>query len=544
MQYHQGVRRGFHLPAGRVISLGRLMLGTLFLLSMLFDQGSPEAPRAVGITVALYVVLAALIVLLTWNDWWRDVQLAGSAHALDILLFTVLVGFTEGNTSAFYPFCMFILLSAAIRWGWRATALSAVLLTLMFVLAGALGARGPDQLHLQPFLLRTGNLVILSLILIWFGINQWRRLPDIEDDETLETIEAHPLAAALRTAMAAMNARSGLVVWEEATNNGPAMALTISDRGEAERCERAPRGEENGEAFLYDIHRGRALTRDENDNLHGHESADLMPADALALGLSEGLSFPVRSGSGHGRLYLDRIPRLASDHLLEGKRLGGRIAARMQRHDLFRAAEESAEARSRLALARDLHDSVVQFLAGAAFRLEAMKRTAGSDRDLEPELNELKQLMLQEQGELREFIAALRSGSRIAATELASDLASLAERVARQWDIKCDFSAETEDAMLPTRLQIDATHLLREAVANAVRHAGAKTVTIKLRAGKQALELDFINDGTRYPKSPLDGDMPRSIKERVELAGGTLDLSRGMGVTRISLSLPVGRSRL
>ena len=67
-----------------------------------------------------------------------------------------------------------------------------------------------------------------------------------------------------------------------------------------------------------------------------------------------------------------------------------------------------------VALARDLHDSVVQFLAGAAFRLEAMKRSEASGRKLEPELNELKQLMMQEQGELRAFITALRSGPLVA----------------------------------------------------------------------------------------------------------------------------------
>ena len=117
----------------------------------------------------------------------------------------------------------------------------------------------------------------------------------------------------------------------------------------------------------------------------------------------------------------------------------------IQRHALLKAAEESAEARSRLSLARDLHDSVVQFLAGAAFRLEAMKRSQGSGRDVEPELNELKQLMLQEQGELRAFITALRSGPRIALDDLAKDLRALAERLSQQWDVDCEFAAAPAD---------------------------------------------------------------------------------------------------
>ena len=88
-------------------------------------------------------------------------------------------------------------------------------------------------------------------------------------------------------------------------------------------------------------------------------------------------------------------------------------------------------------------------------------------------------------------------------------------------------------------LHLDAQHLIREAVANAVRHAGAKSVTIRLRSDADQLKLDFINDGARYPTSPLTGEMPRSMSERVKLAGGALELTRGMGVTRISVSLPI-----
>ena len=93
--------------------------------------------------------------------------------------------------------------------------------------------------------------------------------------------------------------------------------------------------------------------------------------------------------------------------------------------------------------------------------------------------------------------------------------------------------------MVPSRLHLDAQHLVREAVANAVRHAGAKSVTIRLRSDPEKLKLDFINDGARYPKSKLNDELPRSMSERVKLAGGMLELSRGMGVTRISISLPI-----
>ncbi len=252
------------------------------------------------------------------------------------------------------------------------------------------------------------------------------------------------------------------------------------------------------------------------------------------------LAIPVRTGAGDGELFLEDLPNLSTDHIDVGAQVAADVAGHIERHALMIAVEESAEARSRLALARDLHDSVVQFLAGAAFRLEALKRDLTAGRDLEPDLNHLKQLMLQEQGELRSFIAALRSAPQIGLDDLAKDLRALSSRLAEQWDVLCEFSAQTTDQMVPSRLHLDAQHLVREAVANAVRHAGAKSVTIRLRSDAELLKLDFINDGTRYPNTSLSGEMPKSLSERVKLAGGALELTRGMGVTRISVSLPLG----
>jgi len=93
--------------------------------------------------------------------------------------------------------------------------------------------------------------------------------------------------------------------------------------------------------------------------------------------------------------------------------------------------------------------------------------------------------------------------------------------------------------MVPARLHLDAQQLVREAVANAVRHAGAKNVSIRLAGEEGGLTLDFINDGASYSRGPGGDRMPRSIKERVEAAGGAMDISRGMGVTKISVSLPL-----
>ena len=48
---------------------------------------------------------------------------------------------TEGYTSPFFIFFMFLLLSAAIRWGWRETALTAVLVTVLYLIVGLIAVK-------------------------------------------------------------------------------------------------------------------------------------------------------------------------------------------------------------------------------------------------------------------------------------------------------------------------------------------------------------------------------------------------------------------
>ena len=146
------------------------MLATLYLIAIWLDIELPMyRPSATYGLLIGYIVFAAAIALITWSSWWYDARLAGPVHAIDILIFTLLVLLTDGHTSPYFAFFMFVMLSAAIRWGWRATALTAVLLALMFTISGLLDLTPGDPLEPDRFVIRAGHLAILSMILIWFG---------------------------------------------------------------------------------------------------------------------------------------------------------------------------------------------------------------------------------------------------------------------------------------------------------------------------------------------------------------------------------------
>jgi signal transduction histidine kinase len=380
------------------------------------------------------------------------------------------------------------------------------------------------------------------LILIWFGTTRWVSRAISRADELLADtpLDGSPLETIVRGSVRGTSATRGVILWRA---EGGQSSLTFEgDGSELAATTGANWSSLPAEPFLYDIARKRGLTRDVERNLQGIVPQDVIGNDAAAiLELQEGLAIPLHAESGDGLLFIEKPASLSTDHLELGKQVAAAATALIQRHALLRAAEESAEGRSRMALARDLHDSVVQFLAGAAFRLEAMRRAEASGSKVEPDLDELKKLMLQEQAELRAFISALRSGSEVDLRDLVSDLRSLSERLSKQWAVDCDFDAETAEGAIPTRLHLDAHQLVREAVANAVRHARATSVRISLRADAKQLRMQFVNDGAPFPMYGDRLEPPASLQERVEQAGGTIELSRGMDVTKVSIALPVAR---
>lgn len=525
--------------SGRVIALCRVALAATFLFALWIDPG--QQAKAVGATYGMlssYVVAAVGLALLTWNSWWLDAKLAAPSHIFDIAAFTVLVLETDGYTSPFFVFFVFLVLSAAIRWGWRQTAVTAVAVILIYFAAGLfVGDSTSPDFDLQRFIIRSSNLVILSAILIWFGVNQGfsgLRLPK-EDILTGLSAEESPLSSALAGAMRLADAASGLLLWRAAGAHEEVAIVLPSD-------EHRPSFLRNGASrlhrpMLFDFGMDRAIARGRYRSLHFLRPAGVLPAEAArAAGVIEGLAVPIRTDAGEGTLLLGNIRDLCTDHIEFGEQLGAAIATHIQRHALVSAIEQGAIARARLSLARDLHDGIVQFLAGATFRIEAISRSLRSGENPGRELRDLKDLLLLEQRELRSSIGALRK-DKIPLPQLAADLKGLCDRLARQWDIRCDFSAEVPDLAAPMRLHLDTHQLIREAVANAVRHGGAASVRVQLTAENSSLRLDVSNDGSRGER--LKEGQPWSLRERVDDANGTLMLASTESGSSVSITLPL-----
>src|SRR3954447_7405526 len=257
--------RGFHHPSARIIALGRLLLAALFLLAILIDVSQPaKAPAATYALLGAYTLFSALLIAVAWNNWWLDARLAGPAHAVDILVFMILVFVTEGYTSPYFIFFVFLLLAAAIRWGWRETALTAILVTLLYLGTGALAVTSESNFQIYRFVVRTAQLVIVSLILIWFGANQWRAQFSLRSHDLLSepSLDKSPLETALAAAIEDVGAGQGALVWRD---SGSKAARAIAIRDGERKVVKLTRPVLDGEIstpFLYDVAKGRGLVRD------------------------------------------------------------------------------------------------------------------------------------------------------------------------------------------------------------------------------------------------------------------------------------------
>ena len=531
-------------PSGRVIAGGRLLLACLFLIAVWADTSPPARVHvAPHIVLTAFAAWSLAITFLVWNDWWRDARLAAPAHVIDVAVFMIMLFSTEGYTSPYFTFFIFVLLAAAMRWSWRETAITAAAIIAIYFTVGLMFGPTP-QFEFQRFIVRTGHLFIISAILIWFGANRWIAWPRLGfADGPAVPVGGDPFIGALQAGMSAIGARRGTLLWREATDAKIGVVSISPEKPGGSVASGGTALPELPGSLLFEQRRNRALMRtDAGQWCFQQASETLSPPLRKFIDERQGLALPFATGTVAGVAVFQDVRALSTDHLDFAPRLARDIAAWLQEGALFAAVEERSMARARVAVAQDLHDNIVQFLAGLGFRLEALKRSPEARGALGASIVELKDMVMAEQRHLRAFIRGLQTGRSVALADVSSDCASLCHLLARQWSIDCTFNFEAGPGSIPMRMQLDIQQLVREAVANAVRHGGAERVAVSLRDGKGELCLTIADDGRGFAPSAMAGEEvspPASLSARVREARGKLKVSSTAAETSVVIRLPI-----
>lgn len=230
-----------------------------------------------------------------------------------------------------------------------------------------------------------------------------------------------------------------------------------------------------------------------------------------------------------------------SRELVRAAALERALAASRERH-----AAEHAEAAERLRLARDLHDTVGTTLHGVALSFAGLRALVAAD----PEAAErLAGRLSDDVGEAARQVRALVAGRR--ADPPQGDLGVEVVRAVRRTQAVHGTRAavlELRPAALEPRVAHEVLAVLREALENAGRHAGAGPVTVRLapgpaRGGSGWLRLVVADGGPGFEPGARSG-MHHGLlgmRERARDVGGRLQVASAPGRgTVVTLDVPTG----
>jgi signal transduction histidine kinase len=212
--------------------------------------------------------------------------------------------------------------------------------------------------------------------------------------------------------------------------------------------------------------------------------------------------------------------------------------------------EERVGERTRIA--RELHDNLLQSFHGLMLRFQLVQKML-PDRPVEAQ-NALRIAIDRAAGAItegRDAVQALRSGA-LASNELIPALKALGEEMSAIYadpetgQNTSEFRLVVEGTPEPLHpvLQDELFRIAREAVGNAFRHAGAKSVEVEVRFDGGALRLRVRDDGVGMESSVANGGRTghwglRGMRERANNIGAGFELWSEAGAgTEIEVIVP------
>lgn len=217
-------------------------------------------------------------------------------------------------------------------------------------------------------------------------------------------------------------------------------------------------------------------------------------------------------------------------------------AAQKSLHSYIGAITQGQEA-ERLRLARELHDDTIQSLIALKQRVQ-LAHMAKKDSPA-PELEELETLIEQTINDLRRTTRALRP-IYLEDLGLVAALEMLARETSQGSGLPVEFSSSGSERRMSAEVELALYRMVQEALNNAVHHAQAKQISVRIDFSSQNPVLEISDDGKGFevPKTPAEF-APQGhfgllgLYERAELIDAQLEIlsSPGKG-THLRIHLP------
>jgi len=555
----------------RVVAIARVLLAVASLLAIYVDPTQPA--RYYVLAYILFFVFALYSIgLLLLLSLVKDVERLRLVFcAADVIWVAILTAFTEGPNSPFFVFFIFVVVTAAYRWGFWKTCVTGIATSLLLVgqvlfWVTVLGDSADLGQEPSRFVMRSAYLLIISGLLGYLAeVDKRMRSERSLIERAIAKARAefglsHTLDAILSEVVgfykadaawiAAHDERTGRAYLTEykpstaalhrvrITEMEPASEKTYLFQSDAHAWYLSRRADGKFQTFAFD-ERGKHLPQ--SDIRLDEALLKLNPLESL---LAVSVSFGEELS---GRLYLLSARRHISweTDLRFLQTFARQVMPVIYNVYLWRRLRAKVGALERAHIARELHDGIVQSLVWLELHIENER----IQKSVEPGefLDELQTLVRTEVQRLRSLISQLRSVN-LQPGEIVPFLADVVERFHRESGISAKFVCSNEDVVLSPRVCREIARIAQEALANIRKHSRARTALIRFGCGDGLWSLVIEDNGHGFEFSGMlslqELDRlhkgPVTIKERVRLLEGELiiDSTPGAG-SRLLISGPL-----
>lgn len=520
----------------RLIAFGRLVLAVASLAAIYVDPFEPA--RFPELTYTLLAVYAAYALgCAVWSVIAPDASRTRQVgmHVVDLVFFGVINGMTAGPSSPLFVYFVFSMICAMLRFGRRGTIATAAFAFGTFVVSGLLIGATQD-IELNRFIIRGTYILVSGSLLVYLAEFQQRTNADLArmaDWPRIRSNDRHDLLATLlREVLVIFRPARAILAFE---HPGGKIALVAHDEG-GFTCDEEPPdvaaalATPDPDASLEDIAAGIPV------RLLKRYGATAAVATAFEGELVRGRVILLHEG--RDRVEQDELLRIAVNV----------ISARLDHEYAADHLRRGAVAEERVRVARDLHDSVLQSLTGAALQLHTIPRLIEKNREEALQrLKEIEDVIVTDQKELRGFIEQLHPDRRRGdAAVLSTRLHSLAERFRQQWSIEVSTTVAPMIEFLPSAVRHEIYGIVAEAIANAAKHSRAKSVSALIRLHAAEVHIRVTDDGIGFPFRgilTLDAMIhnargPVTLRERVSLLRGDMTIESTENGSTIDVQIP------
>ena len=200
----------------------------------------------------------------------------------------------------------------------------------------------------------------------------------------------------------------------------------------------------------------------------------------------------------------------------------------------------AAREEERRRLRRDLHDGLGPTLAAVGLKLDLARERATTDpAAVAPLLDEIRTDVRSVISDVRRLARELRPPT-LDSLGLVGALEQQATALGGGAGPSIVVVVDEPLPPLPAAIEVVAYRIATEAMANAVRHAGARSCIVRLAIDRDVLVVEITDDGVGVDAAAPAGVGLRSIDERAAEVGGEVDLvARPGGGTIVRARLPL-----